>query len=125
MVLTDVAQRLPQSHVAMLCETYGARSAAMLRELSAHMPAGVSWTRPQGGMFIWLTLPETMDSGELLQEALAMGVAFVPGASFFPDNPKRNCLRLNFSLCEPATIREGIERLAQLIAGKASGVSVP
>src|SRR5262249_8210959 len=58
MVLTDVSARLPQSHIAMLCETYGARCAAMLRALADTMPDGVTWTKPEGGMFLWLTLPE-------------------------------------------------------------------
>ncbi len=118
MVLTDVATRLPQSHIAMLCETYGARCTAMLRALSEHMPKDVTWTKPQGGMFIWLTLPETMDSGALMNEALALGIAFVPGAAFYPGEPKRNTLRLNFTACETDTIREGIARLAGLIAGR-------
>ena len=116
MVLTEVASRLPQSHIAMLCETYGARCEAMLAALSAHMPPGVSWTTPEGGMFIWATLPDTIDAAELLAEAIAAGVAFVPGAAFFPDNPKANTLRLNFTACGPAAIRDGIARLGQLIA---------
>ena len=116
MVLSDVAARLPQSHIGMLCETYGARCSAMLAALSEHMPQGVTWTKPEGGMFLWLTLPETMDSSELLKDALAQGIAFVPGAAFYPDDRKFNTLRLNFTACEPATIRDGIARLAKLIA---------
>lgn len=118
MVLTDVAARLPQSHIAVLCETYGARCTAMLRALAAHMPDGVAWTNPEGGMFIWLTLPQEMNAAELLKEALTEGVAFVPGASFYADDRKLNTLRLNFTACEPQTIREGIARLAGLIAKK-------
>ena len=116
MVLTDVAARLPQSHVSMLCEIYGARCAAMLRALDDHMPQGVTWTKPEGGMFLWLTLPEPMDSAELLKDALSEGVAFVPGAAFYPDERKHNTLRLNFTACEPDMIREGIARLAKRIA---------
>jgi len=118
MVLTDVAARLPQSHIAMLCETYGARCAAMLRALAEHMPEGVTWTKPEGGMFLWLTLPETIDSAELLKDSLAQGIAFVPGAAFYPGDAKRNTLRLNFTACEADTIHEGIARLAKLIASK-------
>jgi DNA-binding transcriptional MocR family regulator len=116
MVLTDVAARLPQSHIGVLCETYGARCAAMLRALSDHMPEGVIWTKPEGGMFLWLTLPETMNSAELLKHALAEGIAFVPGAAFYPADRKRNTLRLNFTACDPDTINTGIARLARLIA---------
>src|SRR5262249_54921590 len=86
MVLTDLASRLPQSHVAMLCETYGARLRTMLEGLSASMPKGVSWTKPEGGMFVWLILPEEMIAAELLKDALAVDVAFVPGEAFFPDD---------------------------------------
>jgi hypothetical protein len=118
MVLTDVAARLPQSHIAMLCETYGARCKAMLQALERLMPPGVTWTNPEGGMFIWLTLPASIDTAQLLTDALAEGVAFVPGAAFFPTAPEHNHLRLNFTTCEPATIDEGIARLAKLIAKK-------
>lgn len=116
MVLSDVASGLPQSHVAMLCETYRARRDSMLGALKAHMPPGVTWTHPTGGMFLWVTLPEGIDSEELLVKALEAGIAFVPGAAFFPDRRQRNTLRLSFSLGEIATIEEGIRRLARLIA---------
>jgi DNA-binding transcriptional MocR family regulator len=118
MVLTDVAQRLPQSHLAGLCETYGARLKAMLEGLAASMPPGISWTKPEGGMFVWASLPHGMDAGELLKEALAAGVAFVPGEAFFPDHQLKNTLRLNFTACAPATISEGLARLGTLIARK-------
>jgi DNA-binding transcriptional MocR family regulator len=118
MVLADVAARLPQSHIAMLCETYGARCKAMLRALARDMPPGVTWTKPEGGMFIWMTVPAAVDTAQLLAEAIAMGVAFVPGAAFFPESPQHNHLRLNFTTCEPKMIDEGIARLAKLIASK-------
>jgi DNA-binding transcriptional MocR family regulator len=122
MVLTEVASRLPQSHIAMLCETYGARLGAMLAALAAHMPPGVSWTKPEGGMFIWVTLPESIDAAALLAEAIGAGVAFVPGAAFFPDNPKHNTLRLNFTACDLSAIQQGIARLGQLIAQRPNAV---
>jgi hypothetical protein len=115
MVLTDVAAQLPQSHIAMLCETYGARLRAMLEALAASMPPDVSWTKPEGGMFVWATLPGGLDAAQLLKAAIAAGIAFVPGESFFPDNPLKNTLRLSFTACEPATIRDGIARLGRLI----------
>jgi len=116
MVLADVVQRLPQSHIAGLCETYGVRLGTMLDGLAAHMPASASWTKPEGGMFVWVSLPETIDTGELLKAALAEGIAYVPGASFFPADKQHNHLRLNFTACPPETIRAGIARLAALIA---------
>ena len=116
MVLTEVAARLPQSHVAMLCETYGARLRAMLEALEVSMAPGISWTKPEGGMFVWATLPDGIDSAELLKDAIGDSVAFVPGAAFFPDRPLRNTLRLNFTACTSETIREGVARLARLVA---------
>ena len=106
MVLTEVAASLPQSHIAMLCETYGARLNAMREALSAHMPKGVTWTEPEGGMFVFVTLPPGIDTAELLKEAIAAGIAFVPGESFFPDNKLRNTMRLSFTSCEPPIIQE-------------------
>jgi DNA-binding transcriptional MocR family regulator len=118
MVLTEVVTRLPQSHIAALCENYGARRDAMLKALTAFMPPGVEWTKPEGGMFIWVRLPGGIDGAQLLAEAIEMGVAFVPGGAFFPNDRQHNTLRLNFSLCDPAIIRTGIERLGKLIARK-------
>jgi DNA-binding transcriptional MocR family regulator len=123
MVLTEVVSRLPQSHIAMLCENYGARRDAMLRALTLYMPPGVSWTKPEGGMFIWVTLPGGIDGAQLLAEAIGMGVAFVPGGAFFPDKRQHNALRLNFSLCDPDIIRDGIARLGQLITRKVKALS--
>jgi DNA-binding transcriptional MocR family regulator len=116
MVLAEVAARLPQSHLAMLCETYGARLSAMLDALSTHMPATVTWSKPDGGMFVWLTLPKQLDAGALLPQALAHGVSFVPGAYFFPGTPQPNTLRLNFTHSAPPQIHQGIARLGSLIA---------
>jgi DNA-binding transcriptional MocR family regulator len=90
----------------------------MLAALKDHMPPGVTWTKPEGGMFIWVNLPEGIDGAQLLADAIPMGVAFVPGGAFFPDHRLHNTLRLNFSLCDPAIIRTGIERLGKLISGK-------
>jgi DNA-binding transcriptional MocR family regulator len=121
MALTDVVARLPQSHVAMLCETYGARRDAMLKALAAHMPNGVTWTKPAGGMFIWLTLPESVDASRLFPKAIEAGVAFVPGATFFTGERQTNTARLSFTLCDPKQIEEGIARLGALIAREAKG----
>jgi hypothetical protein len=119
MALAEVVLNLPQSHLAMLCETYGARRDAMLKALAAHMPEGVAWRKPAGGMFVWLTLPEAIDASELLRKAIDAGIAFVPGASFFTGARKANTARLSFTLCEPAKIAEGVARLGRLIAQEA------
>ena len=95
---------------------YRARRDAMLRAMRAHMPEGVTWTEPEGGFFVWVTLPERLDAKVLLSRAVAtVKTAFVPGAAFFPDRSGANTLRLSFSLGEPAVIEEGIGRLARVV----------
>ena len=104
-------------HVARVRALYRARRDAMLAALARHMPPGVTWTRPEGGMFVWVTLPEGMDGAALLERSLAQDkVAFVPGAAFFPDGSGRNTIRLNFSSPTEAMIEEGLSRLGRLIA---------
>ena len=83
----------------------------MLAALEESLVGEVQWTRPEGGMFVWVTLPETVDAAALLERALARGVAFVPGAEFHVDGGGRNTLRLNFTHVTPDRIREGMERL--------------
>jgi DNA-binding transcriptional MocR family regulator len=73
---------------------------------------GVSWTRPQGGLFVWVRLPEGVDASELLKAAVAQKVAFVPGESFFTDGTGKHTARLNFSNATPERISEGVGRLA-------------
>lgn len=111
-----VAERVFDDHVARLRSVYAARRDHMLKALARHMPAGVGWTRPEGGMFIWLTLPGGLDGAALLARSLETArVAFVPGRAFFADGANGNCLRLSFSCADEATIDEGIARLGALI----------
>ncbi len=89
----------------------------MIRALEAFMPPGVTWTRPEGGMFLWLTLPEGIDAERLLVQAVSEArVAFVPGRAFFPDGSVGNTLRLSYSLASPRQIETGISRLGALVA---------
>ncbi|AVW93174.1 PLP-dependent aminotransferase family protein [Celeribacter baekdonensis] len=113
--VAEVARAVFDTHVDTLRGVYGARLQAMLTSLKAHMPEGVSWTEPAGGMFVWVTLPTGMDGAELLKQALNSNVAFVPGAAFFADGSNTNTLRLNFSMSPAGKIEEGIARLAQVI----------
>jgi DNA-binding transcriptional MocR family regulator len=116
MAIADVAGQIFDAHVAKIRAAYRARRDAMLAALAEHMPAGVEWTRPEGGMFIWITLPKTMDGAELLAKSLkTQRVAFVPGAAFFADGSGRNTIRLSFSRADEATITEGIKRLGALL----------
>lgn len=116
MVMHHVASRIFDDHVAMLRRSYRERRDAMLASLERHMPSGVEWTRPEGGMFVWVTLPRGTNGAQLLQHALkTQKVAFVPGAAFFADGSGANTIRLNFSLPTPDTIEEGIVRLARAL----------
>lgn len=103
---------LLERQIPRIRSIYGERRAAMLRTLEEAMPAGVSWTRPEGGMFLWITLPEGADATKLLARAVEQKVAFVPGTSFHANGGGANTLRLNFSYPPPARIEEGVRRLA-------------
>jgi DNA-binding transcriptional MocR family regulator len=94
---------------------YSRRRDAMLAALQSYMPNGTTWTRPQGGLFVWVRLPKGSDGASLLQRAIAAGVAFVPGAAFFFDARGANTLRLSYSLANEAQIDEGIARMAALL----------
>jgi DNA-binding transcriptional MocR family regulator len=99
------------AHLEHLRGVYRERRDAMLAGLEAVLPAGSEWTRPTGGMFVWVTLPDGHDADALLRSALDHGVAFVPGASFFAGEPDRRTLRLSFTQTGPQEIAEGLRRL--------------
>lgn len=106
-----------EQHLSALRNAYGAKAKATLAALDRHMPPGVTWSKPQGGMFVWVTLPQGMDGKVLLEEALAHErVAFVPGEPFFAEVPAANAIRLSYSLPTEAQIEDGVARLARLIA---------
>ncbi len=102
-------------HVKIIRAIYRERRDAMLQAMAAHFPPGVRWTHPQGGLFLWLTLPDWMDATELLRLAVERKVALVPGQSFFADGSGLNTARLNFSNAPPDRIAEGIRRLGRVI----------
>ncbi len=103
-------------HIPTIRQLYGDQCQVMLDAMAEHFPAGVSWTKPEGGMFIWVTLPQNVDAMKLLDQALAARVAFVPGAPFYANDPASNTLRLSFVTVPPERIREGIAVLGKLIA---------
>ena len=106
-------------HVKVINDTYRERRDVMLDTLEEHMPKGVRWTHPKGGLFLWMTLPETMNSAELLKTAVTEEkVAFVSGEAFHPCGGGANTIRLNFSYCRPDVIHEGIYRLSKVIKKK-------
>jgi DNA-binding transcriptional MocR family regulator len=96
-------------------EVYRERRDAMVSALETEMPPGVKVTHPQGGLFLWLELPEEVDTRQLLRVSLDRGVAFVPGDSFFPTTQRKNTMRLNFSNMPEHRIIEGVRRLATAI----------
>jgi 2-aminoadipate transaminase len=107
---------LLDTHVARLRSAYARRRDAMHAWLGEHMPAGCAWSRPEGGLFIWLRLPEPVDTTALLQACISRRVTFVPGAPFWVDAPVRTTLRLNFTNATEGRIAEGIGRLGRAVA---------
>ncbi len=107
-----------EAHVRRVRAVYGERRNVMLAALERHFPPEVRFTRPAGGLFLWVTLPEGLDAAELLPQALARGVAYVPGTSFHALGGGARTLRLNFSYPPPAQIEEGIRRLGELFASR-------
>lgn len=102
-------------HVKHLIEVYKKRRDLMVETMKRTFPEGAKYVIPQGGLFMWVELPERIDTKKLLEKAIERKVAFVPGASFFPDANVHNCMRLNYSNMTEERIVEGIERLAELL----------
>jgi 2-aminoadipate transaminase len=102
-------------HIELIRKVYRERRDVMLESLEEHMPAGVRWTHPRGGLFLWVTLPETINTVRIFQQAVEQKVAFVPGDSFYPCGGGENTMRLNFSNARPEMINEGIARLGRVI----------
>ena len=104
-------------HIMHICERYGGQCEAMINAIKKNFPEGVGYTEPEGGMFLWITLPEGISSMELFDIAIKHKVAFVPGNPFYTyDVKSTNNLRLNFSCVDEKTIEIGIERLSQAIS---------
>jgi 2-aminoadipate transaminase len=102
-------------HIHLIRKCYKERRDIMLGALDSYFPPDVDWTHPEGGLFLWATLPEGTDSAALLKEAVQRKVAFVPGAPFFPCGGGQNTMRLNFSNATPQNIQDGIYRLGVLL----------
>lgn len=112
-----VASQVFDSQIAKLHEAYSHRRDKMLEALQRYMPEDVEWTKPDGGMFIWVSLPEKIDGATLLAKSIETEkVAFVPGKAFFANGEGANTIRLSYSCADDAMIEEGIKRLARLIS---------
>jgi 2-aminoadipate transaminase len=105
-------------HIPTIRTLYGNQCQAMLAAMNQHFPAGVQWTRPEGGMFIWVTLPAHINAMELFDAAIVGKVAFVPGASFYANAAPTNTFRLSFVTVPPERIAVGIATLGRLIAAR-------
>ena len=103
------------AHIATIIRQYGRQKEAMIDAIRNYFPSGVQYTNPEGGMFLWVTLPEGMSSMTLFASAIGKKVAFVPGTPFYVDRKDTNTLRLNFSCSDEPTIVEGIRRLGDSI----------
>ncbi len=105
-----------RGYIENLCDIYRRRRDAMVAALAEFFPAGATWTEPEGGLFIWATLPEFIDTGDLLARALRDDVAFVPGqAAYVEEGRGRNSMRLNFSGVGEGEIREGVRRIGKVV----------
>jgi len=125
MVAYEVARdNFLDEHVKLIRQVYGERRDVMLQALKEFFPPEVTWTRPQGGLFLWVTLPEGSDSNQLLQEAIKKNVAFVPGDCFYPGMEGSRHMRLNFSNATPDNIHTAIARLGGVIKEHLSTVRV-
>lgn len=116
MVIGEVASTVFAPQVERIKATYSARRDRMLAALEKSMPEGVEWSRPEGGMFVWVTLPKGMDGAALLARAISdYRIAFVPGKAFHADGSGENTLRLSFSCASFEMIDEGMSRLGDLV----------
>lgn len=101
-------------HLKIIRKTYSRRRDLMVELMRKHFPAEVQFTEPKGGLFLWVSLPEKVDTSEILAKAVELDVAYIPGFAFYPDGDGRNTMRLNFSKPTESEIEIGIPRLAQL-----------
>jgi DNA-binding transcriptional MocR family regulator len=116
MVMHEIASKRLDGLIHTARAHYRVKRDAMLAALAAYMPEGVRWIRPEGGLFVWVTLPEGVDGAALLARAVAeVNVAFVPGGAFHPGGDGANTIRLSYSLPSPEAITEGVRRLASLL----------
>ncbi len=103
------------SHIPRIIELYREKRNIMLDALEDYFPDGVEWTKPDGGMFLWVTLPKHLDSEKLLPKAIENKVVYVIGAAFYPHRDHKNTMRLNFTYPSNEEIEEGVKRLAKVI----------
>lgn len=122
MVVTHIAETILSSHVTTIRKLYREKRDAMLDALERFMPEGCAWTRPDGGLFVWVTLPRQIEAALLFETSMKSAkVAFVPGNLFYPDRAVGHECRLSFATARPDIIFEGIERLGRLLHQSMAG----
>ncbi|MGH8056990.1 MAG: PLP-dependent aminotransferase family protein [Candidatus Entotheonellia bacterium] len=113
--VAEYLQEHLDARMATLLEVYRRKRDAMLEALQEHLSGAATWSRPRGGLFVWVCLPEGCDTQALLGAAHAAGVTYLPGTNFSPEGKGSNCLRLSFAYLDPDEIRAGVKVLAQVI----------
>ncbi|MPY68184.1 PLP-dependent aminotransferase family protein [Deinococcus sp. SDU3-2] len=113
MIITELVADVLPRQIEIVKKAYGERAQDMVGRIREHFPAGVQFTEPEGGMFLWVTLPEALDTTELFPRALERGVAYVPGRPFFALGGGANTMRLSYSSAGPEQIERGIRALAE------------
>jgi 2-aminoadipate transaminase len=102
-------------HIKRLIKNYGDKRNLMLKEMEKHFPPNMTWTKPEGGLFLWVEFPKNISASKLFEKAIEQKVAYVYGRPFYPDGKTDNTFRLNFSNATHETISEGIRRLGKMI----------
>lgn len=116
MIANDIMRRgILKAHSKVIKAAYGERRHIMTAAMEEHFPEGVTWTKPVGGLFLWVRTPDHVNTMDLLETAVEDKVAYVPGTVFYPDGSGHNTMRLNFSNATPEKIREGIKRLGRVL----------
>ena len=114
MLYEYVASGKLEPHIELIKTDYREKRDVMLKAMEEHFPDGITWTHPEGGLFLWVELPSHMSGQDLLPKAIDLKVAYVYGQPFFPDGSGLNTLRLNYSNASHENILTGIKRLGKL-----------
>lgn len=105
-------------HIKRVKKAYAQRRDAMLEALEKHFPEEASWNRPEGGMSVWVRLPDTLSAGQLLHQASENGVTFISGEHFYTSLPQQNMMRLSFTMATSRSIEEGVKRLGSIMKAR-------
>ena len=104
-----------EAHIDEIIKVYGKRKNVMVDAMKKYFPEEVTFTNPEGGLFLWVTLPEGLNARDIAVKAIEQKVAFVPGGAFYPESPEENHFRLNYSCMPEDKIEEGIKRLGDVL----------